>query len=178
MLCDSGICTQVQGPRFLSESDLLTPGRQHAHRVSWHLAVENSGGSALSEVFQLQGLLPTVAFEMSAFLTVYPLTPSSDGQPLHVRVLAPVGYVWIPHAEQGWLGYVPNVTCRFCELFVTPEVRYENELLLPEVIMRLNQNFGFVVRLRVPTRPPTRSTNAFFLEHLGYVGLLSSVFVT
>ncbi|CAE7635772.1 unnamed protein product [Symbiodinium microadriaticum] len=112
-------------------------------------------------------LLPTVAFEMSAFLTVYPLTPSSDGQPLHVRVLAPVGYVWIPHAEQGWLGYVPNVTCRFCELFVTPEVRHENELLLPEVIMRLNQNFGFVVRLRVPTRPPTRSTNAFFLE-LGY----------
>eukprot|EP00439_Symbiodinium_sp_Y106_P053128 s2444_g7.t1 len=123
-------------------------------------------GSPFSEV-ALQGLLPTVAFEMSAFLTVYPLTPSSDGQPLHVRVLAPVGYVWIPHAEQGWLGYVPNVTCRFCQLYVTPEVKYENELLLPEVIMRLNQNFGFVVRLRVPTRPPTRSTNSFFLE-LGY----------
>ena len=104
---------------------------------------------------------------MSAFLTVYPLTPSTDGQPMHVRVLAPVGYVWIPHAEHGWLGYVPNVTCRFCNLYVTPEVRFENELLLPELIMRLNQNFGFVVRLKVPMRPPTRSTNAFFLEPFG-----------
>ena len=39
------------------------------------------------------------------------------------RMLAPVGYVWVPHVTEGWRGYVPNVTCEFCELIVTPQVR-------------------------------------------------------
>ena len=42
------------------------------------------------------------------------------------------------------------------------------ELILPDLIMRTGQNFGFRVRLWVPMRPPTRSTNAFFLEKLGF----------
>lgn len=43
------------------------------------------------------------------------------------------------------------------------------ELILPDLIMRIGQNFGFRVRLWVPMRPPTRSTNAFFLEKLGFL---------
>ena len=59
---------------------------------------------------------------MSAFLSVYPLTPSTDGQLTSLRLIAPVGFVWIPFAEQGWQGYLPNITCKYCELQVTPEV--------------------------------------------------------
>lgn len=43
------------------------------------------------------------------------------------------------------------------------------ELILPDLIMRIGQSFGFRVRLWVPMRPPTRSTNAFFLEKLGFL---------
>lgn len=82
------------------------------------------------------GILPTAAFDMSAFLTVYPLKPSTDGQTTSLRIVAPSGYVWIPSAEEGWLGdsatyskvnhfarpgYLPNITCKFCELIVTPQ---------------------------------------------------------
>ena len=59
---------------------------------------------------------------MSAFLSIYPLTPSTDGQLTSLRLIAPVGFVWIPFAEQGWQGYLPNITCKYCELEVTPEV--------------------------------------------------------
>ena len=71
---------------------------------------------------RLSGILPTSAFDMSAFLSVYPLTPSTDGQLTSLRLIAPVGFVWIPFAEQGWQGYLPNITCKYCELQVTPEV--------------------------------------------------------
>ncbi|CAJ1437309.1 unnamed protein product, partial [Effrenium voratum] len=109
-------------------------------------------------------LLPTAAFATSAFLTVYALTPSTNGVLSSLRVIAPLGYVWMPDAEEGWLGYVPNVTCKYCELIVSPVVRFQNELILPDLVMRINQAFGFRVRVYVPMRPPTRSTNAFFLE--------------
>eukprot|EP00913_Durusdinium_trenchii_P008499 g7981.t1 len=59
---------------------------------------------------------------------------------------------------------VPGLTCEFCQLIVTPEVRLDNELILPVVVMRLGEEYGFQVRVRVPERPPTRSSNAFFLE--------------
>ena len=67
------------------------------------------------------GIFPTAAFDMSAFLTVFPLTPSTDGQTTSLRITAPVGFVWIPFAEQGWQGYLPNITCKYCELIVTPQ---------------------------------------------------------
>ncbi|CAE7823884.1 unnamed protein product [Symbiodinium microadriaticum] len=118
----------------------------------------------LSMDFGQSLLLPTSVFDMSTLMTVYPLTPSSDGQLINVRMLAPVGYVWVPHVTEGWRGYVPNVTCEFCELIVTPQVRLFNELILPDLVMRLGHLYGFQVRVRVPERPPTRSLNAFYLE--------------
>ncbi|CAK9087825.1 unnamed protein product [Durusdinium trenchii] len=114
--------------------------------------------------FGAERILPTAAFDMSAFLTVYPLEPTSDGLINSLRLIAPLGYVWIPFAQDGWLGYVPNVTCRYCQLVVTPQVKFQNELILPDLVMRVGHSFGFRVRLWVPLRPPTRSTNAFFLE--------------
>ncbi|CAL1135461.1 unnamed protein product [Cladocopium goreaui] len=112
-------------------------------------------------------ILPTSAFDMSAFLSVYPLTPSTDGQLTSLRLIAPVGFVWIPFAEQGWQGYLPNFTCKYCELQVTPEVQFQNELLLRNLVMRSTMFYGFRVRMWVPLRPPSRSTNAFYLE-IGY----------
>eukprot|EP00435_Cladocopium_sp_Y103_P024122 s1951_g5.t2 len=81
-----------------------------------------------------------------------------------VPVLAPVGYVWVPHEAGGWLGEVPGQTCEFCQLIVVPEVQQQNELILPNLVMRLGEKYGFQVRVRIPERPPTRSSNSFFLE--------------
>ena len=88
------------------------------------------------------GILPTAAFDMSAFLTVYPLKPTTDGQTTSLRIVAPSGYIWIPSAEEGWLGdsdgegescgagtgYLPNITCKFCELIVTPEAHVSSDV--------------------------------------------------
>ncbi|CAK9075671.1 unnamed protein product [Durusdinium trenchii] len=109
-------------------------------------------------------LLPSSVFDMSTVVTFFPLTPSADGALINMRVVAPNGYVWVPHEAGGWLGEVPGLTCEFCQLIVTPEVRLDNELILPVVVMRLGEEYGFQVRVRVPERPPTRSSNAFFLE--------------
>jgi len=113
---------------------------------------------------QASFLLPSSVFDMSTVLTLFPLTPSADGALINMRVLAPVGYIWVPHEAAGWLGEVPGRTCEFCQLIVTPEVRLENELILPNLVMRLGNQYGFQVRLRVPDRPPTRSSNSFYVE--------------
>lgn len=109
-------------------------------------------------------LLPSSVFDMSTVLTIFPLTPSADGALINMRVLAPVGYVWVPHEAGGWLGEVPGQTCEFCELIVVPEVQQQNELILKDLVMRLGERYGFQVRVRIPERPPTRSTNSFYLE--------------
>ncbi|CAJ1405152.1 unnamed protein product, partial [Effrenium voratum] len=130
---------------------------------SWGI-YEDYFKTPLSLDFGTNLLLPSVVFDMSTVLTIYPLTPSSDGQLVNVRLLAPVGYVWVPEVAGGWLGHVPDVTCEYCQLVVTPQVLLENELILPDLVMRMGRLYGFQVRVRVPSRPPTRSSNAFFLE--------------
>eukprot|EP00931_Biecheleriopsis_adriatica_P048306 TRINITY_DN27909_c0_g1_i1.p1 TRINITY_DN27909_c0_g1~~TRINITY_DN27909_c0_g1_i1.p1 ORF type:complete len:3513 (-),score=559.98 TRINITY_DN27909_c0_g1_i1:29-9340(-) len=112
-------------------------------------------------------LTPTSMFDMNTKLTVYPLTPSSDGQIINIRMVAPVGYVWTPDAVDGWSGEIPDVTCSVCKIYATPVVEFFNELLLPDSILRVGRSYGFMVRLRIPDRPPTRSSNVFYLE-MGY----------
>ena len=44
---------------------------------------------------------------------------------------------------------------------------FSQELLLRNLVMRSTMFYGFRVRMWVPLRPPSRSTNAFYLELLG-----------
>ena len=69
--------------------------------------------------------------------------------------------------------------CPFCQFPISPGIFlvksgevskfcwFSQELLLRNLVMRSTMFYGFRVRMWVPLRPPSRSTNAFYLELLG-----------
>lgn len=136
---------------------------------SWALYKEPL--SKVSVSFGSPVVAPTSVSVINARVSFFPFTANGKFVKATIRIVAPVGYQW--KTSDGFEGQVPNRTCGklSCQFFVDPSVPplYPNELLLPDVVLRPNAEYGFQTWMIVPDRPPTMSTNAFFIE-IGYNG--------
>lgn len=135
---------------------------------SWGTYLRPLSSSTLQANFSASAVLPTTSAGMPSVLTMFPLAVNLDGGVVHVRLTAPAGYEFDISGLDGFMGMVPGQTCiPECVLVTVPLLAKNNELVLRNLVLRVGKQYGFQVRVRIPSRPPTRSTNAFFLE-LGY----------